>query len=87
MCGVALNEGEMNVYLASYNNNVEYIDLDLNNSNGAYVERGSCHYFDAEWNSWDGKYINRIIGNSVLKVGVNLEFYDVDSNKILNFNT
>lgn len=73
-----LNQGNMNVYLESYNNNVEYHYLD-----GTDVESGSCRYFDAEWNSWDGKYINRIIGNDVLNVGVNLKAYDVDSSKIV----
>ena len=67
-----LNDGNLNVCLACY-------DVHSNNS--------LSRYFDAEWNNWDGQYINRIIGNSVLNVGVNFKLYDVNNNQILDFDT
>lgn len=66
-----LNDGNFNVCLACY-------DLDV---------KGAFSFFNAEWNSWDGKYINRIIGDSVLNVGVNLKLYDVNNKQILDFDS
>ncbi len=64
--------GNLNAYIACY-------DVFINDS--------FAHYMDANWNGWDGKYINRIIGDSVLNVGVNLKGYDVDRNSIVDFSS
>ncbi len=67
-----LNGGNLNVCLECY-------DKNINNS--------LAHYFDAEWSNWDKHYIKSVMGDSVLNVGVNFSFYDVDSNKILDFDS
>lgn len=48
------------------------------------IADGSYNYFKSHWLGWDGIYIRRVLGDSVLYKSVNLNGYDVNTNEIFN---
>lgn len=45
----------------------------------------SPKFYNAEWVDWDGKYVKRIIGNTVVNVFTDVKKYDIDTGEIKDF--